>query len=571
MDDNIGILTPSVDHDRHGQRFALPSLSGSKPRITRTGGDHQTQDQDNAITAATPSRERPSPDSNPRADGDQVADQTPADTEAAVGTRLHISKLRAVTVITNLAGINFLSSMGSGILIAALPRIADDVGLSRSLILWPAAVYALAAGCLLLIFGAVADVVGPKPMWVTGSFLFVVFTVALGLSRTALQVILSRTLLGASISMCLPTAVSVITNTFPRGTWRNLAFAVNGAGHPLGYALGLVLGGIFTDTIGWRWSYYMMAMINVCISTASIWSLPPVLVASCRPWKTRLAHDVDWIGAVIISAALGMLLYVLAMVSSSYKRLDNPENIVMLVASLALLSAFPFWMNHQVKRDRPALIPNRVWRNWSFTSVCVAVFFSWASFNGIEYFTTLYFQEVEGLSAMQSSLRFIPHAVMGAAVNVLTGYLISRVSVRTLIVVSAAITMVAAPLMATIEVASNYWFAPFWALVLSPVNPDVLFTVSNLVISREFPPELQSLAGGVFGEVSQFGNSVGLAITAAIAASVTEHSGGTRDDVDALMEGYRGAFWTIFASCATVTVVAWFGLKRGGIVGKKDD
>ena len=389
MDDNIGILTPSVDHDRHGQKFALPSLSASKPRTTRTGGDHQIKDQDNAITAATPSRERPSCDSNPRANGDQVADQTPADTEAAVGTRLPISKLRAVTVITNLAGINFLSSMGSGILIAALPRIADDVGLSRSLILWPAAVYALAAGCLLLIFGAVADVVGPKPMWVTGSFLFVVFTVALGLSRTALQVILSRTLLGASISMCLPTAVSVITNTFPRGTWRNLAFAVNGAGHPLGYALGLVLGGIFTDTIGWRWSYYMMAMINVCISTASIWSLPPVLVASGRPWKTRLARDVDWIGAIIISAALGMLLYVLAMVSSSYKRLDNPENIVMLVTSLALLSAFPFWMNHQVKRDRPALIPNRVWRNWSFTSVCVAVFFSWASFNGIEYFTTL--------------------------------------------------------------------------------------------------------------------------------------------------------------------------------------
>ena len=107
-------------------------------------------------------------------------------------------------------------------------------------------------------------------------------------------------------------------------------------------------------------------------------------------------------------------------------------------------------------------------------------------------------------------------------------------------------------------------------LVLTLPRP-VLFTVSNLVISREFPPELQSLAGGVFGEVSQFGNSVGLAITAAIAASVTEHSGGTRDDVDALMEGYRGAFWTIFASCATVTVVAWFGLKRGGIVGKKDD
>lgn len=94
--------------------------------------------------------------------------------------------------------------------------------------------------------------------------------------------------------------------------------------------------------------------------------------------------------------------------------------------------------------------------------------------------------------------------------------------------------------------------------------------MSNLVISQEFPQELQSLAGGVFNEVSQFGNSVGLAITAAIAASVTEHSG-LENHKEALMKGYRAAFWTIFASCTTVLVVVWVGLKKGGIVGKKDE
>lgn len=105
--------------------------------------------------------------------------------------------------------------------------------------------------------------------------------------------------------------------------------------------------------------------------------------------------------------------------------------------------------------------------------------------------------------------------------------------------------------------------------LLVNVTALVLFTVSNLVISNAFPPELQSLAGGVFNEVSQFGNSVGLAITAAIAASVTEHSS-VEDRTDALMKGYRAAFWTIFASCSAVSVVVWFGLKKGGIVGKKD-
>lgn len=300
-----------------------------------------------------------------------------------------ISKVRGVIVIITLAGISFLNTMGSGILIAALPRIAKDVGLSESLILWPAAVYALAAGCLLLIFGAVADVIGAKLMWVVGSYLFVIFSLAIGFSQTSIQIILFRTFQGAAISMCLPTAVSLITNTFAKGPWRNVAFAMNGMGQPLGYAAGLVLGGIFTDTIGWRWAYYMMGIINFCLSTASIWSLPSVHQHSDKSWNRRLTEDIDWLGAIIMSAALGLLMYVLAMTTSSYKRVGNAQNVVLLVVSILLLATFPFWMRFQVKRARPALIPNKLWKNSAFSSICASVFFCWASLNGIEYFTTL--------------------------------------------------------------------------------------------------------------------------------------------------------------------------------------
>lgn len=97
----------------------------------------------------------------------------------------------------------------------------------------------------------------------------------------------------------------------------------------------------------------------------------------------------------------------------------------------------------------------------------------------------------------------------------------------------------------------------------------VLFTVSNLIISNAYPPEVQSLAGGVFNEVAQFGNSVGLAVTAAIAASVTDHS--KSDRTDALLEGYRAAFWTILAATSIVFVITFFGLRKGGLVGKKDE
>lgn len=151
-----------------------------------------------------------------------------------------------------------------------------------------------------------------------------------------------------------------------------------------------MLGGIFTDTIGWRWAYHMMAGINLCLSLASIWSLPSVRQASEKRWTRRLVKDLDWVGALIMSVALGgLLLYVLAMTSSSYRMLSDAPNIALLSISVFLLASFPAWMAFQTRNGGPALLPNRLWRNAAFTSVCLSVFFCWAALNGVQYFTTL--------------------------------------------------------------------------------------------------------------------------------------------------------------------------------------
>ncbi|KAK7752844.1 hypothetical protein SLS62_005186 [Diatrype stigma] len=408
---------------------------------------------------------------------------------------MSVSKARGVAIISTLAGINFLNTMGSGILIAALPRIAADVDIPDGLILWPAAVYALAAGCLLHVFGAIGDIVGAKVLWVTGSFLFVGFTVALGLAATSMQVILFRTCLGVAISMCLPTT---------------------------------------------------------------------------KVWSRQLREDVDWAGAVVLSLALGMLLYVLGMVTSDHRNIQRASNIALLAVALALLLViFPCWMHWQVKHGRPALIPNRLWRKATFTSACLCVSLCWASLNGIEYFTTLFFQQVQGLSALDASVRYFSQIIMGTSVNIVLVYMISRVPAVVLVAVSACITLVSPALMATVNVEATYWAGPCWALFLSPVNPWVLFSISNLLISDAMLAEEQSLAGGVFNQVAQFGNSFGLAVTAVIAASVSEHSA-SLDDKSRLMDGFRAAFWTIFASTGAIVVISLIGFRNAGTVGQGD-
>lgn len=233
--------------------------------------------------------------------------------ESVVATahgRYEMSRMRASLVVTVLTGVSFLNTMGSGILTVALPTIVADVHLDENLTLWPASVYALAAGCTLLIFGAVGDVVGPKKVWLTGAILYSAFTLAVGLCQTAAQLIAFRTILGLSIAMCLPTAVSLTANGFLPGRWRNMAFACQGMGQPLGYSLGLILGGVFTDTIGWRWGFYISAIINFILAICAFRVLPSPAHNTETALLHRLKHDIDWVGALTISLSFGLLSYV---------------------------------------------------------------------------------------------------------------------------------------------------------------------------------------------------------------------------------------------------------------------
>ncbi|PYI12353.1 MFS transporter [Aspergillus sclerotiicarbonarius CBS 121057] len=474
------------------------------------------------------------------------------------------SNTRANSTIVVLTGVSFLNTMGSGILTVALPNMSADLHLSEDIMLWPASVYALAAGCTLLLFGSIADAVGDKPIWLAGSILYAIFTLACGFAQTGNQLIAFRTLLGLWIAMCLPSAVSLMTRSCPSGTRRNIGFASMGMGQPLGYSVGLILGGVFVDTIGWRYGYYISAIINAILSATAFWALPAVKHRGGDPWHKRMAR-IDWIGAVIISVSLALLCFVMAELSGSYRNIRTGYVIALLVISIVLIPTFIVWMGWRQRRGQSALIPNTIWQNTTFTSTCIIVFFTWAVFNAFQYFSSLYFQNIQHHSALISAVMFLPLVIVGAITNLFTGYVVDKVEVRTLVFVSACVSTISPILMALVKPSWGYWRGPFVGMLLSPLHPDVLFTVSNLIISQAYPGENQGLAGAVFNAVSQIGNSVGLAISAVIAASVTAHSDGD------LLKGYQAAYWLMFAAMIVVCVVSFVGLRSGGKVGSKKD
>lgn len=148
-------------------------------------------------------------------------------------------------------------------------------------------------------------------MYLIGTFLQSVFTLACGLARTSIQMIVFRALAGVAISFCLPSAVSLITSYFLPGRRRNIAFGFMGGGQPLGFTIGLVMGGGLTDSAGWQVGFYLAAGINSLLFVFALFVLPKL--PRQRPVTlSRFKDDVDWIGAFILSAALALLLYVFA-------------------------------------------------------------------------------------------------------------------------------------------------------------------------------------------------------------------------------------------------------------------
>ena len=455
----------------------------------------------------------------------------------------------------------------------------------------PASVYALTCGCTLLLSGSVSDVVGSRPMYLTGCALLASFTLACGLSRSGFQLIVFRGLSGIAMSFALPSAVSIITTSFATGQRRNIAFAFLGASQPVGFAIGLVVGGILVDKIGWRYGYYIVAALNLIVLLVSIWALPRDPRRTTPITWRRLTFEVDWIGALLASTSLAMLSYVFACVyhprinvirrlllrprssiTSNASRIKDPSNVVLLSTSVVLLPAFVFWVGRQERLGKPAIVPNSLWRNGVFTAVCVTVFFVWAAFNAVQYFLTLYFQEIQGLSALQASIRFIPMVISGAAANLATGLLVNQVAANPLLLIATAMTSTSPLIMALVKPTWNYWYSEFIAILLLPVCADVLFTISNLVITSVFPAKTHGLAGGVFNTISQIGNSVGLAVSAVIASSVTAaNSHANESGPKALLKGYQATYWTCFACSVGTLAVTGLGLRRIGKVGMKTE
>ncbi len=292
-------------------------------------------------------------------------------------------------------------------------------------------------------------------------------------------------------------------------------------------------------------------------------------------------QTVDWIGGALITTGLLVLLFALS--EGNVVGWSTPWIPVLIVVSLLMVVAFGCWQHYlESKTQKRPLMKMSIFQNTKFTAAIVLMMLFFSSFNNYLIFATYWFQDFQGYSTIQTTLRFIPTGATGIFVAPITGQIMSRVSGDVILTFSTICVSISSLLFAIpISVHTIYWAYGFPAMVLAVFGADTIFPVLTLFVAKTLPHEDASLGGGLITAVGQVGRAFGLAIGTAVQTAIMAKQRGvpiheigsaghaSKPWDDALRDGIRGTAWFNFGLGLASTAVVLLFIRGIGVVGGK--
>ncbi len=377
----------------------------------------------------------------------------------------------------------------------ALPDIQRSLHSSFPDLQWVVNAYALTLAAFLLTSGSVADLIGRKRVFVAGLVVFTTASAVCGLSTTPLMLNLARAVQGTGGAMMFATSLALLGQAF-HGKERGTAFGVFGAVTGAAVAVGPVLGGIITSSIGWEWIFF----VNVPIGVVAVF----ITLTQVADSRDPNATGVDWPGLISFSGSLFLLVY--ALVQGNEKGWGSTEIVSCLAASAILIVTFVIVERLQ---SRP-MLDLTLFRVPAFTGANIVAFTLSSSFFAMFLYLTLYIQDVLGYTPLQAGLRFLPSTVLSFIVAPISGKLSVRVPVRLLMGSGLALIGIGLLTMTAVDAASG-WTVLIPGFVLAGagvglVNPPLASTAIGVV-----PDERSGMASGINSTFRQVGIATGIA------------------------------------------------------------
>jgi EmrB/QacA subfamily drug resistance transporter len=394
------------------------------------------------------------------------------------------------------------------IVTVALPSIRTALHFSAVNLEWIISAYTLAFGGFLLLGGRLGDVFGRRRMFIVGIAIFTVASLAGGFATTSGWLIATRAIQGIGGAISAPTALALIGETFPEGSSRTRAMGIYAAMSGAGGAVGLLLGGILTTALSWRWVLF----VNVPIGVLVILVAPRVLARSERRAGTRL----DIPGSVTATAGMTALVY--GLVRAPGSGWGDPVTAACFAGAFVLLVGF---VVIELRSNHPTL-PFSLLADRNRTASYIVMFMLAGGIFAIFFFLTLYLQTAKAYSPIKAGLAFFPFSVGIAATSQIVAKLMRRLPPRLFVTVGPLFASLGLLWLSRLDVHSSYVDGVVGPILMLAVGLGLTFVPLVLGATSGVQPAELGIASAVLNTAQQVGGTLGLAILVTIAADATK-------------------------------------------------
>ncbi|MEU0300733.1 MFS transporter [Streptomyces sp. NPDC006175] len=379
----------------------------------------------------------------------------------------------------------------------ALPHIQSSLGFSTESLSWVINAYTLTFGGLLLLGGRLGDILGRRRVFIFGVLLFVVASLLGGLSQDSWQLLAARALQGVGGAIASPTALSLITTTFPEGPERNRAFGVFAAVSAGGSAIGLLAGGLLVEWLDWRWVLFVNIPIGLLIA-----------LGTPRHIKESERHPghFDLLGA--LTSTLGMVLLVYGFIRASEDGWSDSLTIASFGAAVVFLLVFLA----VERRSRQPITPLRMFGDRNRSGAYAMMLSLAAAMFGMFFFLTLFVQNILDFSPLRAGLAFLPVSAIIAISAGLASRLLPRWGPKPFMVTGAILAAVGLAWLTQTDVHSTYLGSILGPILVFGFGMGMQFVSLTLMAVSGVAPREAGAASGVLNATQQVGGSLGLSI-----------------------------------------------------------
>jgi EmrB/QacA subfamily drug resistance transporter len=432
----------------------------------------------------------------------------------------------------------------------ALPSAQHDLGFSDDARQWVVTAYALAFGSLLLLGGRISDLFGRKWTLVGGLVGFAIASAIGGAAGSFGVLVGARAVQGVFGALLAPAALSLLTTTFTDTAERARAFAIYGGIAGAGGAVGLLLGGVLTEYLSWRWSLY----VNLAFAV-------PAAIGGLVLLENRAAAAgarIDLPG--VLTSTTGLFALVYGLTKAETDGWGATVTLAFLAAAVVLLVAFALLQ----RRSEHALLPLRVLADRNRGGAYLAVLAAGAGMFGVFLFLTYYLQQTLGFSPISTGLAFLPMvAVLAATAGIAQTRLLPRTGPRPLIAFGMLISALGMVLLTRVGLDSTYAADVLPGLLVMGVGIGLAMATAMSTATLGVSAADAGVASATVNTSQQIGGSIGTALLSTLAAGAATAYAPTHGAAAAAVHGYTTAFWWAAAIFAVGAVVCGLLMRSG--------